>query len=253
MADVTEQQQQEIVKLRELHLTPKQIARKIGLKVSDVNTAIQLRAEETVLIRKATGELDPVYQCLVTPNLIRLLPDNSEFQQLKNSVGNVENVIDEDGDGFINGLGYVTVAREGKYNELTICTFLLDYWCLGVKDAMTPRKVNRAKYKDSINKLFDAFPEPPQEVPISIAQGMVYSALEYADKLGFQPHRDFAESRSHLGDWNEKIRIICGRQGKPCYVDGPYDDPMKILATLRSSVGDGNFDYLVQVKPDGYF
>lgn len=245
MADVTAQQQQEIVELRELHLTPKQIARKLGLKVSDVNTAIQLRAEEAVLNRKATGELDPIYECLSTPNLIRLLPDNTELQQLKNLVGDIT---DEDGDGFINGLGYVTVAREAKYNELTVCTYLLDYWCLGVKDAIAPRKVNRAKYKDFINKLFDAFPEPPQEIPISVAQSMVYSTLEYADKLGFQPHRDFAESRVHLGEWNGEIRMKCGRQGKPCYVDGPYDDPMKILQTLRNSVGERNFDYLVEVR-----
>jgi hypothetical protein len=242
---ITEQQQQEIVTLRELHLTPKQIARQLGLKVSDVNTAIQLRAEETVLTRKASGELDPIYQCLSTPNLIRLLPDNSELQQLKNLVGDIT---DEDGDGFINGLGYVTVAREGKYNELTLCTYLLDFWCLGVKDAMAPRKVNRVKYKDVIDQLFDTFPEPPQEISISVAQSMVYSALEYAEKLGFQPHRDFAEARLHLGEWNGEIRMKCGRQGKPCYVDGPYDDPMKILKTLKSSVGEGNFDYLVGVR-----
>jgi hypothetical protein len=74
---------------------------------------------------------------------------------------------------------------------------------------------------------------------------MIYSALEYADKLGFQPHRDFAESRLHLGDWNGEIRIECGREGKPFYVNGPYDNPMKVIETLKKSVGEGNFDYLI--------
>ncbi|MBW4512948.1 MAG: DNA-binding response regulator, partial [Scytonematopsis contorta HA4267-MV1] len=200
MANVTTEQQQEIVELRALHLTPKQITRKLGLKVSDVNTAIQHQAEETVLHRKATGELDPVYQCLATNNLIRALPDTSELAELKN----VTNVYDSD---YVQGLGLVVIAREGKYNELSICSYLLDFWCLGVKDSIPPRKINRVKYKEFVEKSFDAFPEPPQEIPISVAQGMIYSALEYADKLGFQPHRDFAESRLHLGDWNGEIRI----------------------------------------------
>jgi transcriptional regulator len=55
MANVTTEQQQKIVELRALHLTPKQIARKLGLRVSDANTAIQHQAEEIVLNRKAAG------------------------------------------------------------------------------------------------------------------------------------------------------------------------------------------------------
>ncbi|MBW4513201.1 MAG: sigma-70 region 4 domain-containing protein, partial [Scytonematopsis contorta HA4267-MV1] len=204
MANVTTGQQQEIVELRALHLTPKQIARKLGLKVSDVNTAIQHQAEETALNRKATGELDPLYQCFATANLVRLLPDNSELAELKKLVENITNVYTNDS---VNGLGLVVIAREGKYNELSICSYLLDLWCLGVKDSIAPRKINRLKFKEFVEKSFDAFPEPPQEITISVAQGMIYSALEYADKLGFQPHRDFAESRLHLGDWNGEIRI----------------------------------------------
>jgi hypothetical protein len=242
MANVTTEQQQEIVELRALHLTPKQIARKLGLKVSDVNTAIQHQAEETALNRKATGELDPVYQCLATANLVRLLPDNSELAEPKNSVRNITNIYANDS---VKGLGLVIIAREGKYNELSISSYLLDFWCLGVKDSIPPRKINRVKYKEFVEKSFDAFPEPPQEVLISVGQGMIYSALEYGEKLGFQPHRDFAESRLHLGDWNREIRIECGRQGKPFYVNGPYDNPMKVIETLKKSVGEGNFDYLI--------
>jgi hypothetical protein len=74
---------------------------------------------------------------------------------------------------------------------------------------------------------------------------MIYSALEYGEKLGFQAHRYCVESRSHVGNRNGEILIECGRQGKPFYVNEPYDNPIKVIETLKSSVGKGNFDYLI--------
>jgi len=44
----------------------------------------------------------------------------------------------EDDLGFgNNGLGLVFVARVVS-NRFQVCTYLVDYWCLGVKDAIGP-------------------------------------------------------------------------------------------------------------------
>lgn len=72
--------------------------------------------------------------------------------------------------------------------------------------------------------------------------------MEYAVQLGFSPHSDFEKTRSHLGEWSGEPKIHCGRNGKPFYVSGPYDNPMKILKTLREKVGEGNFDYLMGME-----
>ena len=36
-----------------------------------------------------------------------------------------------------------------------------------------------------------------------------------------------------------------GKNGKPYYFSGPYDNPEKIIAKLRESVGEGNFKYTI--------
>ncbi|WP_231971853.1 hypothetical protein [Nostoc sp. NIES-3756] len=74
---------------------------------------------------------------------------------------------------------------------------------------------------------------------------------EYAQSLGFEPHKDFEKSRSHIGNWYGSIRIECGRNGKPCYVSGPYDNSKKIIETLNRSQGEGNFDFIVGSAPIG--
>lgn len=240
-------QQQEILNLRALNLTPKQIARKLGIKVSEVNAAIQNQAEQTTLDRLASGELDPIYQCLASESLIQLLPKKPPENSIKNLLTNIIPV--KNNEDINRGLGLVVIAREARYNQITLCSYLLDIWCLGVKDAMPPRTVDRIKFKEVVEALFNLFPGKPQEVPLEVAQGMIFSACEYAESLGFQPHKDFEKTRAHIGEWDGMIRIECGRNGKPFYVNGPHDNPTKIMETLKKSRGEGNFDFMIGSAP----
>ncbi|MBD2773759.1 helix-turn-helix transcriptional regulator [Iningainema tapete] len=243
---MTGTQEQEIMDLRALNLTPKQIARKLGIKVSSVNATIQKQAQQTTLDRLALGELDPVYQCLVSENLIQLLPKTPE-NSIKNWLTKIIPV--KSNDDIDRGLGLVVIARVARYNQITVCSYLLDVWCLGVKDVIAPRTVDRIKFKEVAQELFNLFPGKPQEVPLEVAQGMIFSAYEYAQDLGFQPHKDFEKSRSHIGQWDGIVRIECGRNGKPFYVNGPHDNPKKIMETLKKSRGEGNFDFMIGSPP----
>jgi hypothetical protein len=244
---MTATQLQEIMDLRALNLTPKQIARKLGIKVSSVNTVIQNQAQQATLDRLADGELDPIYQCLASDNLIQLLPKNSPENSIKNLLTKIVPV--KNNDDISSGLGLVVIAREARYNQIMVCSYLLDIWCLGVKDAMPPRTVDRVKFKEVAEALFNPFPGKPQEVPLEVAQGMIFSAREYSESLGFQPHEDFSKSLQHIGEWDGMIRIECGRNGKPFYVNGPHDNPKKIMETLKKSRGEGNFDFLIGSPP----
>src|SRR5665213_541875 len=55
----------------------------------------------------------------------------------------------------------------------------------------------------------------------------------------------FEECVGHLGSWSPPGPISFGRYGKPMYIAGPYDDTGRVIRTLTSSVGKGNFDLLV--------
>ena len=60
-----------------------------------------------------------------------------------------------------------------------------------------------------------------------------------------KPHRDFQPTKSHLGAWSGQPKLTFGREGKPCYLEGPYDKTTQILPTLRKNVGEENFHDLV--------
>jgi hypothetical protein len=145
-----------------------------------------------------------------------------------------------------SGMVTILVARD-RGSHVSVCGYLVDAWCLGVKNALGPKSVERRKLPEFRDWFFRSYDEPPLEVPLDLARHVVFGAVEYARKLGFEPHPDFAGCVSHLGRWEGSSDITFGREGKPMYIEGPYDDTARILRTLRRSVGDGSFHYVCQL------
>ncbi|WP_254567601.1 DNA-binding response regulator [Oscillatoria sp. HE19RPO] len=231
------EQTQEILSLREKKLTPKQIARKMGLKVSDVTRFLKEQAEQAAIAREESGELPPVFECLVNANCIpRLFPPEDELAT--QSEDDFESTSDP-------GMAIVTVTRSPGLNRFISCTYLVDYWCLGVKDASGPRKYNRSEYGRIASLYYDSFIGGSEKISLTQAQALVWGAVEYAETLGFKPHHDFEKAKKYLGEWDGEVKLEFGKNGKPFYTSGPYDNSASIINTLNKSVGEGNYNCMM--------
>jgi len=69
----------------------------------------------------------------------------------------------------------------------------------------------------------------------------VLGAVAYAERLGFSPHPDFEAARGHLGVLTDPCMFRFGRNGRPMYVAGPYDDHRAVIEALRRKLGPGGF------------
>lgn len=234
---MTPEQEQAIVDLRSRNVAPKQIARQLGLRPAEVSSFLKVQAEQATANRTATGELNPIYECLVNKNCL------PELTSPPGSKGKTQE--DEELDNEGSGYAIVTIARIAGFNRLEVCTYLVDIWCLGVKDVSGMRKVNPTTYKDFVDFAYKKFFDGTEKISLEMAQAIVLGSVDYAAKLGLQPHKDFAAVRAHLGTWSGEPILNFGKDGKPFYMNGPYDDPMKILKILRENVGEGNFDFLI--------
>jgi hypothetical protein len=227
---MTPEQEQEITRLRSLNLSPKQIARQLSLRPAEVTALIQVQAQGTQLTR----ELSPLHHCLIDEGTAQHLLDR------KSKKGKDES----------RGLSQIFVTRMERNNYL-VCSYLVDYWCLGVKSTFGPRKMDARKYESIVQQSYDRFEEDYREISLVQAQSIIFGAFDYADRLGLKPDPDFERSKVQLGQRPEQlIEIEFGQNGKPMYVNGPYDNPDKIIDTLRRSVGEGNFHYLMMMGPD---
>jgi len=143
-----------------------------------------------------------------------------------------------------SGLVTVLVARDRGGSTAGVCFYLVDTWCLGLKDAAGPRSMDRRRLGGFIQQIFSAWDEPAVQVPLELGRQIVYGAIGYARELGFEPHPDFARAAGYLGTWVGECELTFGRDGKPMYISGPHDDGERIIRMLRRRLGDGNYDFV---------
>jgi hypothetical protein len=149
------------------------------------------------------------------------------------------------------GLGWVALSRALPNGTVAVASFLVDFYCLGVKDAhseILPRINYDQKYVQRFSKEMPTRPASPAE-----ARNFVEQAIAYAHDLGFGPHADYDRAKILFGDIDPSqsdATFEFGKDGKPFYISGPYDSPervrqiMAILGHSRGAPGQG-FHYMV--------
>jgi hypothetical protein len=214
--------------LRARGMSPKAIARTLGLRPAAVAPLVRRVAQEASEVAPARGR---VVGCWVSPGWSsRLIVARRE--------GWEDTDLGPDGPA---GLALVLVARADRHDRVVICGWLVDMFCLGVKNTIGPEVMRGRDVPHFVRTYFMAFPAAGLRAPIALAEELVLGAVEFAAGLGLSPHPDFAQTRAHLGELTEDRAITFGCDGRPLYVAGPHDDPIEIMRTLASSVGTDGF------------
>ncbi len=219
--------------LRAAGRSPKEISRALGMRPAAVTRLVRTIARDTAEPEGA------VAGCWVSPGWSNGLTVDGHEDWPDGTPP------DEGAEGLVG----VIVARRHRPQRVSVCGYLVDTYCLGVKNALGPEVVNDRELPSFLQQFFVAFPtlDAPVEVPLELARHLVWGAVDYARALGFQPHRDFEPAAGHLGPWQETSAVTFGRDGTPFYVQGPHDDFTRVMRTLNRSVGEGNFHYLAVV------
>ena len=161
----------------------------------------------------------------------------------------------EIGDCFINedydefGLGHIVVTRLHKGGRKTIGVYLVDKYCLGVKDAFYRLRMDDVDYKDFIQTMSREY--HLKKISYNEAHNLIYGAIEFADEAGIAPCKDFALAKYILEEDTEAIPLIeyeYGRDGKHLLVVGSQKEADRYLPALRANLG-ANFNYIIEDKP----
>lgn len=229
---IAEDVQSQVRVLRENGGTPKEIARATGLRPAEVTRLLR------TLAAKADLEERAVAGCWFNPGWSAgLSVEGHPDWPLDNSAE-----LSEDAPG---GLVMVLVARDAGRRRVSVCGYLVDVYCLGVKNVREPEVMDAGKLPEFARAYFAAFGVQPLEVPVDLARHVVFGAVDYARTLGFEPVAGFDAVSDHLGEWTGPSAVTFGMDGQPYFIQGPHDDSSKVLRTLRSSAGEGNFQFLV--------
>jgi hypothetical protein len=154
---------------------------------------------------------------------------------------------------FELGKGYVLLARKATDGRMAVATFLLDVYCVGVKDVIL-----RVGEASEIGRFIEAVGEAEPMVAIEPARArkLLRDLVAWSRSIGLAPHPDYATAEPLFGDISPDSSdesFSFGKDGKPFLIPGPDDTPARLrkrIEALLRTVGEGGFEYMLEVEGD---
>lgn len=161
----------------------------------------------------------------------------------------------EIGDCFVSddifkiGYGNVVVARKHTGGNVSFGVFLVDTWCLGVKDCSYRLRVDEQEYGSIAEKCLE---NGMRKATYDEVHNIIYGAIAYAEEAGIAPCRAFSLIQYFLEDDTEDVPLIeynFGKDGKHYLVVSSIFEANSYLPLLEKNLGD-DFDWIIQKDDD---
>lgn len=137
------------------------------------------------------------------------------------------------------GLAHIIVTRNRAGGNIVYASFLVDTFCLGVKDAdyvidFTPKAL------EDILEHFRKY-HAMEEIEYDKIHNIIYGAVEFAEEGGIQPAKEFNTASYILSEDTDDIPLIeydYGRDGKHFLVVSPEGKERRLIPTLAEHLGE---------------
>lgn len=156
---------------------------------------------------------------------------------------------------FETGMGTLVLARGSSVGSVSVAAFLLDTFCLGVKD-VSLRTIEADELEIYLNVVEMA--TPLVEVEPSYARKLLRDLVRWSEALGFPPARGYSAAERLFGDVDPAgctDEFEFGMNGKPFYVPGPTEPAAQTarrIEQLSQHLGPDGFEYMIEIpSPEG--
>lgn len=145
------------------------------------------------------------------------------------------------------GIAQIVVSRQQPDGTILFGAFLVDTYCLGVKNSFCNADLTIGVYEEKFKSKIAEDMQMEKCSP-ELAHQVIYGAIDFAAKYGFHPDKDFQLAKNVLEPreaFGPAKNLEFGQEGKPLFVAGPRDNAAKIMAQLKEKAGEGNYNYIV--------
>ena len=142
----------------------------------------------------------------------------------------------------------IMVIRKHAGGTYTLAAFMLDRWCLGVKDAIWQFSIPEDEMLDFVNRFANHI-DQWTEIEYVEAHNWVYGALDWATNAGISPCKDFALARYILEEDDDNVELQeydFGLNGEYCLMAKSHKEADKYIPALTKTLGTGNFKVIIR-------
>lgn len=146
------------------------------------------------------------------------------------------------GDIDSTGMAIILITRCHSQGKYSIGEFLVDSYCLGVKDSNAMLRYNEWEYSELLKHFKDL-----KKISYEEAHNRIYGAIEFAEEGGISPSRTWQTNQYFLEEDTDEIPLIeypYGKDGKHLLVAKSHLEASMYLPILKANLGD-NFDYII--------
>lgn len=138
-----------------------------------------------------------------------------------------------------SGIGPVFVSRQLSKDSYVCISYMVDFWCLGVKDAIVKYGISKEELHFFVTRF-----EGLKPISYQMARSLILGVVDFAKGIGIAPHSSWNGLpslcvESHLA-YEKKFTF--GQKGKPYYFSGPYDhenyDEDEIIQKVQDAGGE---------------
>lgn len=149
-----------------------------------------------------------------------------------------------------SGMAHVIVSRLRPSGNLVMAAFLVDTFCLGVKDAGYHENITSSDFEEYLNNYRKGM--GLEEISYNEAHNIIYGAMAFAEEGGIKPAKEFDPAGYILEEDTEDIPLIeydFGKNGKHFLVVNPDRKEMPYYHILKKNLGD-DFEFVMPYGED---
>lgn len=143
------------------------------------------------------------------------------------------------------GVSPVYVSRELTKESFVFISYLVDFWCLGVKDTILKFGISKTDLKYIYSKSDDL-----ETVSYQDARSLILGAIDFAKAINIAPHSSWNGIPSSFIEaplaYEKKFSF--GQDGKPYYISGPHDYELYDVKEIINKVSEANGHYAVHIE-----
>lgn len=143
------------------------------------------------------------------------------------------------------GMAHVIVSRVRPSGNLVMAIFLVDTFCLGVKDADYYENITTSDFEEYLNNYKNGM--ELEEISYNEAHNIIYGAMAFAEEGGIKPVKEFNPAGYILEEDTEDIPLIeydFGKNGKHFLMVNPDRKEMPYYHILKENLGD-DFEFVL--------
>ena len=147
------------------------------------------------------------------------------------------------------GEGFVVVSRLHTGGRISLACYLLDVYCVGVKDSFYRLRMEDYDLDEFIDKI------EGKECSYDEAHNWVYGAIDFAEEGGISPDKSFNLTKYFLKEDTDDVPLIeyeYGKDGQHMLICHSNLEAGKYLPQLRKTLGEDGFKYIIGIEPDDH-